>query len=276
MNAPEYRDLSPAQIVPLLADQGTYLASESTIYRILREERQLAHRGASRPATSRAPQEFVADGPNQVWSWDITYLRSPISGQYFYLYLVMDVWSRKIVGTAVHDEESADHASLLIRTACSDEGIDGTRLVLHSDNGAPMKGSTMLATLQQLGILASFSRPRVSDDNPYVESLFRTAKYRPEYPTRPFASVFEAATWVHDFVDWYNEAHFHSAIRFVTPAQRHSGEDVLVLEHRSDVYARARRQNPRRWSTRTRNWSRPETVRLNPAKVRTPAGAGAA
>jgi len=273
VNAPEHRDLSPAQIVPLLADQGLYVASESTIYRILREAGQAAHRSPAQPARHGAPQEFVATGPNQVWSWDITYLRSSIAGEYFYLYLVMDVWSRKIVAAAVHDEESAAHASVLISKACADEGIDGTGLVLHSDNGAPMKGSTMLATLQRLGIAASFSRPGVSDDNPFVEALFRTAKYRPEYPTQPFASVDDAANWAASFVDWYNDAHFHSAIRFVTPAQRHAGEDIQILELRTRVYERARSENPHRWSRSTRNWSRPGTVRLNPAKGRTTAPA---
>lgn len=265
VNAPEHRDLSPAQIVPMLADQGRYMASESTIYRVLREEGQATHRAAAQPAQHRAPQEFVATGPNQVWSWDITYLRSPIAGKYFYLYLVMDVWSRKIVGTAVHDEESALHASMLIRKACADEGIDGEGLVLHSDNGGPMKGSTMLATLQRLGIAASFSRPGVSDDNPFVEALFRTAKYRPEYPTQPFEALVAAAAWAAAFVDWYNNAHFHSAIRFVTPADRHAGDDIQILEQRARVYERARSENPQRWSRSTRNWSRPETVRLNPA-----------
>lgn len=276
VNQPEYRDLSPAQIVPLLADQGIYVASESTIYRILRQEGQAAHRAAARPARHQAPQEFVATGPNQVWSWDITYLRAPIAGRYFYLYLVMDVWSRKIVGTAVHEEESAEHASVLIRKACAAEGVDGTGLVLHSDNGGPMKGSTMLATLQRLGIVASFSRPRVSDDNPYVEALFRTAKYRPTYPTRPFESVDHAENWVAEFVDWYNEAHFHSAIRFVTPSQRHAGEDIEILERRDGVYERARAKNPQRWSGPTRDWSRIKSVRLNPAKGRVTAVSEAA
>jgi transposase InsO family protein len=166
VNSPEHRDLSPAQIVPMLADQGSYVASESTIYRVLREEGQATHRAVARPPRHEAPRAFEATGPRQVWSWDITYMRSPIAGRYFHLYLVIDVWSRNIVGTAVHDDESAEHASLLIRKACTDEGIDGSGPVLHSDNGAPMKGSTMLATLQLLGIVASSSRPRVSDDNP--------------------------------------------------------------------------------------------------------------
>ena len=268
VNTPQYRDLPPAQIVPLLADQGEYVASESTIYRLLREADQATHRSAARPRTSRAPRECVATGPNQVWSWDITYLRSSVAGQYFYLYLILDVWSRKIVGAAVHAEENAEHAAELIREAYRSEGIDGKGLVLHSDNGSPMKGATMLATLQQLGVAASFSRPGVSDDNPFVEALFRTAKYRPEYPSRPFANMDDASTWATAFIDWYNDAHFHSAIRFVTPSQRHNGEDIEILERREAVYAAARRKNPQRWAARTRNWTPQQVVRLNPANGR--------
>ena len=217
-------------------------------------------------ATKRAPRELTATAPNQVWSWDITYLRSPVRGRFFYLYLVMDIWSRKIVATAVHEEELSEHAAALIAKACADEGIDENQLVLHSDNGGPMKGATMLATLQKLGIASSFSRPSVSNDNPFPEALFRTAKYRPWYPSRPFASLEDAAAWVAMFVEWYNEGHFHSAIRFVTPADRHTGEDVAILENRKEVYQQARRANPHRWSGATRNWSRPAVVRLNPSK----------
>jgi putative transposase len=174
VNSPEYRDLPPKQIVPKLADKGIYLGSESTLYRILREEEQLRHRERSKPATSTRPREHVATGPNQVYSWDITYLPSPVRGRFYYLYLVMDVWSRKIVGATVHDRESPDLAAELIEEVCILYEIDPRGLVLHSDNGGPMKGSTMLATLQRLGIMPSFSRPGVSNDNPFSESLLRT------------------------------------------------------------------------------------------------------
>ncbi len=165
VNSPEYRDRSPKQIVPSLADQGEYLASESTMYRILREEEQLTHRASSRAPTRHRPRELVATDPNQVWSWDITYLKSPILGVFFYLYLVVDIFSRKIVGAEVHAVEDSEHAAELIAQACAVEGIDPDQLALHSDNGSPMKGATLLATLQQLGVVPSFSRPRVSDDN---------------------------------------------------------------------------------------------------------------
>src|SRR5262245_47325157 len=167
VNQPEYADRSPKEIVPMLADKGVYLGSESSVYRILRAEGQLTHRAASRPPKSRPPREHVATGPNQVWSWDITYLRSPVAGIFFYLYLVVDVWSRKIVAAAVHVAENGDHASNLIEAACRGENVDPAGLVLHADNGGPMKGATLLVTLQRLGIMPSFSRPHVSDDNPF-------------------------------------------------------------------------------------------------------------
>lgn len=263
VNSPEYRDLPPKQIVPRLADLGDYLASESTIYRLLREEDQMAHRQPSRPAKAR-PREWLATGPGQVWSWDITYLKSPVRGLFYYLYLILDVWSRKAVGWAVHTEESADHAAALFRQACDDLDLDPKGIVLHSDNGGPMKGSTMLATLQRLGVVASFSRPRVSDDNPFSEALYRTLKYRPGYPTRPFQSLLEARDWVESFIAWYNTEHRHSAIRFVTPDDRHFGAEKAILEHRRRVYERARRRRPERWTTETRNWTPIGDVKLNP------------
>jgi len=268
VNSPEFRDLSPKQIVPILADRNEYLASESTIYRLLDAEGQLAHRAASRPPKARKPREHVATGPNQVWSWDITYLRAPVRGAFYYLYLVEDVWSRMIVGWQVYNRESPDLASELVHRICRERKIEGNRLVLHSDNGGPMKGYTMTATLHRLGIKASFSRPGVSDDNPFSEALFRTLKYRPNFPTRPFASLDDATTWVGGFVHWYNLEHRHSGIRFVTPHQRHTGQDLEILRRRHRLYQNARRRQPGRWSGDTRNWSPIQEVRLNPEATR--------
>jgi transposase InsO family protein len=266
-NQPEYRSLPPSQIVPMLADRGIYLASESSFYRVLRDAKQAHHRGkAQAPRTVSKPKGYQASGPNRVWSWDITYLAAAIKGTFYRLYLVMDIYSRKIVGWEVHEEETAAHASVLIRKACLGEGITESGLVLHSDNGSPMKGATMLATLQQLGVMPSFSRPSVSDDNPYSESLFRTLKYTPEYPSRPFASLEQAREWVHAFVRWYNDEHRHSGIRFVTPSERHSGKEVEILAAREATYAAAKAQHPERWSGKTRNWSPVAEVWLNPEK----------
>lgn len=264
-SSPKYRDESPAQIVPSLADEGIYIASESSFYRVLREHRMLTHRGKARAANHHRPTEIVASGANMAWTWDITYLRSAVKGLFFYLYLFVDIWSRKIVGWDVHESEDGAQASALIRTAAMVEGIEPETLILHSDNGGPMKGATMLATLQWLGIVPSFSRPHVSDDNPYSESLFRTLKYRPEYPERPFESLEAARRWVKEFVGWYNHEHRHSGIRFVTPAQRHAGEEQEILRNREEVYRKAKEKNPSRWSGNTRNWEPIHTVILNPS-----------
>jgi len=270
-NSPVYRDLSPKQIVPRLADDGSYVASEATFYRVLRAEDQMAHREASRAPTERhRPDQYVATGPNQVWSWDITYLRSPVRGAFFYLYVVIDVWSRKLVGWTVREEESAEHASAMVADACAREGVEQDQLVLHSDNGGPMKGATLLATLQLLGIIASFSRPSVSNDNPYSEALFRTAKYRPEFPRRPFDSIDAARRWVTWFVSWYNTEHRHSAIRYVTPEERHSGREGDILAKRCELYEAAKAKRPDRWTGKTREWSPVRTVVLNP-EASTPA-----
>ena len=266
VNAAEYRDMPPSQIVPILADGGSYIASESTMYRILREEKLLTHRSASRPRRHRRPAEYEATGPNQVWCWDITYLRSVVRGLFFYLYLVVDIWSRKIMGWEVHGTESSELASGLVLKACGENGVDPKGLVVHSDNGGPMKGATLLATMQWLGIIPSFSRPSVSEDNAYAEALFRTLKYRPEYPERPFESVEEARGWMDRFVAWYNHEHRHSGIRFVTPASRHAGEEVGILADRKRVYEIARERNPLRWSRGIRNWEPIAKVRLNPLK----------
>jgi transposase InsO family protein len=259
-----YRDLSPHQIVPHLADAGRYLASESTMYRILRAEAWLQYRSRAKAPVRRPPRAHLATGPNQLWSWDITYLKTPVRGVFEYLYLMLDVWSRKIVGWAVHEEETAAHAAALFLSICRAQRLDPAGIVLHADNGGPMKGATMVATLERLGVLASFSRPGVSDDNAYSEALFRTMKYRPTFPTQPFADLAAAQAWVAAFVHWYNTQHLHSAIRFVTPDDRHAGRDTALLVARRAVYTRARRRTPARWSGTTRNWDPINAVRLNP------------
>lgn len=265
VNSAEFGDLPPSQIVPRLADRGEYMASESTFYRVLRAEKQLIHRRAERAAQKRSkPRALCARAPNQLYSWDITYLPTQISGIFFYLYLFMDLFSRKIVGWQIYDEENSVLASELIRDICCREGILPNQVVLHSDNGGPMKGATMLATLQALGVMSSFSRPAVSNDNPYSESLFKTLKYRPVYPSQPFACLLAARTWVAEFVHWYNHEHRHSAIRFVTPAQRHAGLDTALLRNRTTIYEAAKRRCPQRWSGATRNWQAIQVVHLNP------------
>jgi len=265
-NQPPFAHLCPHQIVPALADQGRYLASESTFYRVLRAANQLARRGKpKRPARAR-PAPLVATGPHQVWSWDITYLATTVRGAFFYLYLIMDVYSRQIVGWEVYATESAEQAASVIQKAHRRHGVPADTLVLHADNGSPMKGGTMLATLHRLGVVPSFSRPAVSNDNPYSESLFRTLKGHPGFPDQPCADLDEARAWTHRFAHGYNTEHRHSGLKFVTPAQRHQGEDIDLLARRHALYQAARARHPERWTGTTRNWQPASRVLLNPGK----------
>lgn len=267
-NEPEFAALPPGQIVPILADRGLYIGSERSFYRVLHAHGQAHRRGRARPPQEPRPvPRLEARGPNQLWSWDITYLPTSVRGVWLYLYLVIDVWSRKVVAWEVADREDAQIAAELVGRACLRERISKHRrqpLILHADNGNAMRAATLEARLEELGVLRSFSRPRVSNDNPYSESLFRTVKYRPDYPRRPFRSQEEACAWACAFVDWYNHRHRHSAIRFVTPAQRHSGQAVAICRHRARVYEQARQRHPRRWSRGTRCWHLPEVVWINP------------
>jgi hypothetical protein len=198
----------------------------------------------------------------------MTFLPAQIQGRWFYFYMILDIYSRKIVGFEVHATDSADHAAHLARRAVLAEGMHATPMkpVLHGDNGATLKATTVLAMLNWLGIKPSYSRPRVSDDNPYAEALFRTAKYRPEFPVKGFADLDTAREWAMRFVHWYNEEHRHSAIRYVTPAQRHAGQDRALLAARHEIYQRARQNAPRRWSRSTRNWTPVDAVTLNPER----------
>ena len=266
-NESEYAKLPPSKIVPKLADQGRYIGSESTFYRILKANNQLKHRQKAKPSGGvKKPRALTATAPNQIYTWDISYLPTRIKGLFFYLYLVMDIFSRKIVGWQVYEQECNVLAADLMTDICLREGVKRDQVTLHSDNGSPMKGATILATLQELGVVPSFSRPSVSNDNPYSESLFRTLKYRPEYPAKPFADLKAARTWVQGFVDWYNQEHLHSAIKFVTPEQRHAGRDIEILAHRKKVYTLAKSKNPERWSGDIRNWEPVKEVYLNPEK----------
>lgn len=266
-NSELFKDLPPSQIVPRLADQGIYLGSESTLQRLLRSRHQNTHRRSTRAAVKRRkPFALKATMVNQVYTWDITYLPTTIKGQYFYLYVFVDIFSRFIVGAQVFESESADLAGQLLKDICQRHGVDKSQVHLHSDNGAPMKGQTMLAMMQELGVMASRSRPSVSNDNPYSESLFATLKYRPLMPVKPFETIEQARLWAIGLVDWYNQVHRHSGIKFVTPEQRHLGQDVQLLQHRDALYEKAREQNPNRWSRHTRNWDRVTEVHLNPDK----------
>jgi transposase InsO family protein len=198
----------------------------------------------------------------------MTYLPALVMGRWFHLYLILDLYSRKIVGWEVHDSDDADHAVPLLKRTALAEGIAAMadKPVLHGDNGSTLKATTVLAMLNWLGVQPSYSRPRVSDDNAFAESLFRTAKYRPEFPTKGFADLGAARLWAAAFVRWYNHDHRHSGIRYVSPAQRHAGEDRTILAARHALYLQAQQRNPARWSRKTRNWAPVGPVTLNPER----------
>ena len=258
-------DSNPYQIVAILLEEGTYVASASTFYRVLRENDMVHHRRKGRPGKKRnRPPELIATGPNQVWSWDITWLKTGVAGIFLYAYVIIDVWSRKIVGWEVHPRESDKIAAELFRRLASEQNLRGVRL--HSDNGNPMKGATMIMMLYWLGIVPSFSRPRVSDDNAYSESLFKTLKYTAGYP-KYFSGLEHARSWMADFVNWYNDKHRHSGIGYITPNQRHSGEGKIVMKKRNAALLKAFSSKPERWSRKPALWNETETVYLNPSKV---------
>ncbi len=268
-NEPRFAELPPARIVPMLADEGVYVASESSFSRVLRAHGQTRHRGrAKTPQRVRPPNTHVATAPRQVFFWDMTYLPATVIGRWYFLYLILDLYSRKIVGLEVHERDDSEHAMNLLRRTALAEDLHALdyKPVLHGDNGATLKATTVLAMMNWLGLRASYSRPRVSDDNAFVESLFRTAKYRPQFPAKGFADLDHARQWASSFVQWYNHDHRHSTIRYVSPAQRHAGEDHTVLQARPALYQRAREENPRRWARHTRNWNPISVVTLNPER----------
>lgn len=267
-NSEKFKDRPPTQIVPSLLDEGIFIASESTFYRVLAKHKQNRHRGRAKVRTKpKVPETFVAEGPNELWSWDISYLPTKVKGMFYYLYMVMDIFSRKVVGFEVHDRECGELAAELMQRCTLAEKPSGG-FVLHSDNGAPMKSLTLQAKLVDLDILQSFSRPRVSNDNPYSESLFRTVKYCPEWPPNGFSSVEEAREWVLRFVRFYNQEHKHSKIDYVTPEQRHNGEHIEILARRKAVLEAHKAKHPARWSSKTRQCEPVATVALNPVRTK--------
>ena len=268
-NEPRFAALPPARIVPTLADEGVYIVSESSFSRVLRAHGQTRHRGrAQAPGRVRPPTTHIATGPRQVWSWDMSYLPTQARGVWCYLYLILDIYSRKIVGFEVHETDDSEHAVQLLRRTALSEGLHSMaqKPVLHGDNGSTLKATSVLAMMYWLGLKASYSRPRVSNDNAFSESIFRTAKYRPEFPAKGFADLQEARLWAGSFAHWYNNDHQHSGIRYVSPAQRHAGEDHEVLAARHEVYVHARAAHPQRWSRHTRNWNPIGAVTLNPER----------
>jgi len=246
--SPEYKDMNPHEVYNSLLDKGIYLASESTFYRILRERKAIEHRSECRGGTSKKkPDELTATEKNRVWMWDITWLKTDVKGIYHYAYVIEDLFDRSIVSWAIYENESDEHAKELFKNACEKEHAHPD--FVHSDNGEPMKGITLVAFYYTLGIVPSFSRPRVSDDNPYIESFFKTLKYKTEYP-KFFISLDHARTWFADFIDWYNNRHMHSGLQYITPVQKRSGAYISIFTNRNMVIQDARTAHPERWGKR--------------------------
>lgn len=266
-NSARFASFPPSQIVPTLADEGVYIGSERTLYRVLHERGQLNPRGRSHTRSKpKAPSTHTATGANQVWMMDVTWLPSRVRGQFFYLYMIEDLYSRYGVNWEVFEEENGEHTASVVQKAMWKEKCVLQPPVLHSDNGSALKAQTVQRKLQAMGITPSHSRPRVSNDNAYVESMFRTMKYCPMWPSAGFEDLAQARGWAQRYMQWYNHEHRHSAIKFVTPAQRHRGEDVEVLRARRDLYEREKAKHPDRWSREVRNWDHEQTVTLNPEK----------
>lgn len=258
-NKPEYRDLSPHMIVPMLLDNNKYYGSIRTFYRILKATGQV--KPAKRRKQSRPP-ERVASRSGEVLCWDVTWLPGLVKGLFFYAYMIIDIYDRFIVGWAVHEEESDNYSKDLFNTLAYDDNVEFS--YLHSDNGSIMKGISLMTLLSVLKINVSFSRPRTSNDNPYIESFFKTLKYDPKYPLR-FKDINHAREWMADFVNWYNNDHLHSSVDYVTPAQMRSGEAKTIFTKRNAVMTEAKNLNPERWGKRNMKiWGAPEKVVLNP------------
>jgi putative transposase len=259
----KYKDANPYQIHASLLTNGTYVASTSSFYRILRAEGLMNHRSNTRPRKSSGkPPELVATGPNQVWTWDITWLRTTVRGLFFFAYTIIDIWDRSIVKWAIHDHEDDELAKELFQAALEDNGHP--TVFVHSDNGHPMKGVSLLALFHELGITNSYSRPRVSDDNPFIESWFKTLKTHVTYPGT-FESTESARIWFANFVRWYNDSHTHSGLHFMTPLQVRTGAYSSIIKIRNKTMQNAFEKNPIRWSKNVRQLPENHVVYLNPS-----------
>ena len=259
-----YIDKAPYEIYATLLDKGSYLCSVSTMYRILRSENEVRERRNQRTHPSYRKPELLATRPNTVWSWDITKLLGPVKWTYFYLYVILDIFSRYVVGWMIAGRESAELAGLLIEETCLKQGIDFNQLTIHSDRGPAMKAKTMAQLLANLGITKSFSRPHVSNDNPFSESHFKTLKYRPTFPKR-FGSLEDAKSFCQEFFTWYNQEHRHTGIALLPPEVVHYGLASNVITQRNQVLLEAYRKYPERFVNKIPTAPKlPEAVWINP------------
>lgn len=258
-----FKDSNPHEIYHILLDEGVYLASESSFYRILRKRKAITHRSNTKEGVSRGkPEQRIATAANQVWMWDITWLKSPVSGMWYYAYVIIDLYDRSVINWAIYENESDKHSTQLFKDACRKHGC--APKFVHSDNGNPMKGVTLVGFFYQLGIVPSYSRPRVSDDNPFIESFFKTLKYTPGYP-KQFNSIEYARKWFADFVDWYNNRHWHSGMQYITPMQKRKGLHCQIFASRNETLSHAKEKFPNRWGKRnTQKFIVKEQEILNP------------
>jgi putative transposase len=245
LDSEQFRDMAPAEVVATLLDLGRYVCSERTMYRILERCGQNTIRWQAAPRSYVAP-ELLATRPNQVWSWDISKLKGPRKWTYFYLYVILDIFSRYVVGWMIADRERAELARMLITEACLEQDIQGDDLTIHADNGKPMIARPVAQLMADLGVTKSHSRPYCSNDNPFSESAFKTLKYRPGFPDR-FDSALQARSFSRDFFGWYNNEHRHSGIAMLTPAMVHYQRHEGVLQHRADVLIKAFQEHPERF-----------------------------
>jgi putative transposase len=246
LNSERFMDKAPRQVYAALLDEGYYLCHWRTMYRILTAHDEVRERRRVRRHPLYKKPELLATAPNQVWSWDITYLRGPHKWEHYPLYTVLDIYSRYVVGWMIAEVESSDLARQLIAATALKQGILPDQLTLHADNGAPMRGKQLSQLLVDLGITKSHNRPHTSDDNPFSEAHFKTMKYRPDYPDR-FASLAEAQEWVRHFFTWYNEQHYHSGLNLLTPASVHYQEASAVQQNRHAVMLAAYAAHPNRF-----------------------------
>lgn len=246
LNSPEFMDKAPLEIYASLLDRGLYLCSVSTMYRILRENNQVKERRNQLRHPNYQKPELMATGANQVWSWDITKLLGPVKWTYYYLYVIIDIYSRYVTGWMIAHRESAELAKRLIRETCRKQEICDGQLTIHADRGSSMKSKPVALLLSDLGVTKTHSRPYVSNDNPFSESQFKTMKYRPEFPSR-FGCIEDARSFCRTFFDWYNFEHYHSGIGLMTPGSLHYGQAESIRENRKQVLETAYLQHPERF-----------------------------
>ena len=267
LHEPRFRDLAPPQVYATLLDEGTYHCSIRTMYRIMAKHNEVHERRRQTIRPHYDKPELLAIGPNQVWSWDITKLKGPAKWTYFHLYVILDIFSRYVVGWMVAHREQAVLAKRLIKDTCEKQHIQPDHLVLHADRGSSMKSKTVAYLLADLGVTKTHSRPYVSNDNPFSESQFKTLKYCPEFPGR-FGSIQDARQFCHDFFTWYNKKHMHSGIGLLTPEHVHYHMDKEVIGYRAGVLAAAFAKYPNRFKGRIpQPLPAPQAVWINSPKT---------